>query len=197
MSPIMPDVVAVARNGRPAIDRMTDELTDIIVRIGKGDRTALQDLHEQASQVMFGILMKYFRRRADAEEALHDVLVKIWRVAPRFDPERKGMPWLVTVTRNHAIDVLRSNREYQFEDGELDRIVDLSTAKGKDTTLTGMAVAKCLQRLQPKFARLILEVYVWGYTYEEAAERFDAPIGTIRTWVRRSMLTLRDCMGEK
>jgi RNA polymerase sigma-70 factor (ECF subfamily) len=170
-----------------------DEYAALIVRIAGGDRAALRSLHEAASPRLFGILRRYFRDRADAEDALHDVLVKVWRIAPKFDPSRNGLPWLVTVTRNHAVDVIRRRRERQFGDDEAEGLGDLAALQSAGPEMR-MAIGQCLERMNPRHARLVLEVYVWGFTYEEAAERFDAPIGTIRTWLRRSVLFLRDCL---
>jgi RNA polymerase sigma-70 factor (ECF subfamily) len=173
-----------------------DEYASLIARIAEGDRAALRTLYAKASPLLFGILRRYFRERSDAEDALHDVLVKVWRIAPRFDADRKGLPWLVTVTRNHAIDVIRARRETAVGDDRLDGLAELADPESGGPEMR-MAVGQCLARLAPERARLILDVYLRGYTYEEAAERFDAPIGTIRTWVRRSILALRECMQAR
>lgn len=172
---------------------MADDIAQLISAIADGDRKALHALNKRASPLLFGILKKYFHNVSDAEDALHDVLVKVWRIAPRFDTSRKGMPWLVTVTRNHAIDIIRKRREQQFEDGQLENLSDL-TNLGAGSQDMQIAIGQCLSTLRAKHATLLLEIYVWGYTYEEAAEKLDAPIGTIRTWVRRSVLLLRECM---
>jgi RNA polymerase sigma-70 factor (ECF subfamily) len=173
-----------------------DEYSPLIARIAQGDRAAFRTLYDRASPLLFGILRRYFRDPSDAEDALHDVLVKVWRIAPRFDAGRKGLPWLVTVTRNHAIDVIRARRETAIGDDKLDALVDLADPDAGGQEMR-MAVGQCLARLAPERARLILDVYVRGYTYEEAAERFGAPIGTIRTWVHRSILALRECMQSR
>lgn len=172
---------------------MPDKFSELISRISSGDRKALRELHNDVSPMMFGVLRKYFREKSDAEDALHDVLVKVWRTAPKFDPARKGLPWLMTVTRNHAIDVIRRRREDQLEDDHLEGLADL-TSVGAGSQEMRMAIGQCLSNLQPKHAKLILEIYVWGYTYEEVAQKMGSPIGTIKIWISRSILLLRECM---
>jgi RNA polymerase sigma-70 factor (ECF subfamily) len=179
-----------ARRGDPPA---ADEVALLIARIADGDRSALREIHAQASPLLFGILRRYLPHGTEAEDALHDVLIKIWRIAPRFDPSRKGMPWLVTVARNHAVDVIRARRERPVDQGQMDALGALADPRAGGAEMR-MALGQCLARLDPKHARLVLEVYVLGYTYEEAAERFDVPIGTVRTWLRRSVLALRACL---
>ncbi|KQB95076.1 hypothetical protein AL073_18115 [Loktanella sp. 1ANDIMAR09] len=175
---------------------MPDKFSKLISRISSGDRNALHELHHEASPIMFGILCKYFREKSDAEDALHDVLVKVWRTAPKFDSSRKGLPWLLTVTRNHAIDVIRRRREDQLLDDQLDGVADLTSVESGSHEMR-MAIGQCLSKLQPKHAKMILEIYVWGYTYEEVAQKMGRPVGTIKVWISRSILILRECMQSR
>lgn len=173
---------------------MADEASRLISAMARGDRAALGGLYRLTSARIFGILVYILRHDADAEDALQNVYEKAWRNAPRFQPERAGIPWLVSIARNHAIDVIRARRRRDPADVEVDELMDLSLGTAERTVLR-RDLGRCLDALGQDQAAIILDVYLEGLSYEEVAAKAGAPVNTIRTWLRRGLLKLRDCLG--
>ncbi len=173
---------------------MADEAGQIIERMASGDRAALQDLYKLTSSTLFGILMRILRHKPDAEDALQNVYIKAWRFAPRYQPDRNGMSWLATIARNHAIDVIRSRDRRRTSELEPEELVD-TTMGAADRTMLREDLRNCLGQLPERHAGVVLQVYMRGLSYVEVAELTDSPVNTIRTWLRRSLLQLRECLG--
>lgn len=175
-----------------------EELSHLVARVALQDRSAFRVVYHQTSPKLFGVCLRILRDREDAQDALQEVYVKIWRNAPRFAGSNVGpMPWLCAIARNHAIDVLRARRpasdslddeERQFPDGAPDPETS-AVLKGE-----GRRIDRCMQELDPHRAEAVKSAYVEGLSYQELAERHAVPLNTMRTWLRRSLLSLRECM---
>lgn len=158
-----------------------------------GDRQALQRLYKLTSERVFAILMRILRDRSDAEDALQNVYIKAWRGAPSFDVTRNGEAWLATIARNVAIDSLRQSRKRLDENGELDMVAD--PARSTSTIHQIRAdLRSCLATLDQAHATAVLQVYLYGLSYQDVADTLGTPLNTVRTWLRRSLLKLRECL---
>jgi len=173
---------------------MVSDTASLIDAMAKGDRTALTRLYKDTNKRIFGILMRFLRNPADAEDALQNVYIKAWRNAPRFDPSRNGDAWLISIARNHAVDVLRSHRRHGADDGELEGLMYHSMS-ASERYLLQQDLGRCLGLLSREHAQLVVDVYMTGLSYQEVADKVGSPLNTIRTWLRRSILVLRDCLG--
>ncbi|KQZ50645.1 RNA polymerase subunit sigma [Rhizobium sp. Root149] len=176
------------------------DLPDLLARVALQDRAAFHALYLAASPKLFGICLRLLKVRSDAEDALQEIFVKIWYRADRFvGGQTSAMPWLCAIARNHSLDVLRSRKqETENLDDEADSLVDDAPDPEAQTVISGEGrrIDRCMQELDPDRAQAVRAAYVDGMSYQELAERYDVPLNTMRTWLRRSLLKLRECMDR-
>ena len=174
-----------------------DEITKLIVRTSMKDRQAFDALYRATSAKLFGICLRVLNDRGEAEEALQDVYVKIWTRADRFAvSDLSPVSWLVAVARNHAIDRIRRKRVVTVD---IDAAFDLADpAPGPEAAAIsgaeGARIHKCLEELRADRAEVVKGAYLRGESYAELAKRYRVPLNTMRTWLRRSLIRLRECL---
>ena len=186
--------------GTEGTNRMSDDpVAILLIRVAAQDRAAFRSVYVAASAKLFGTLLRILGTRSEAEDALQEVFTRVWLHARRFDPEKgAGMTWLIAIARNHAIDLLRSRPDARLSsDVEvLDAVAD--DRPGADSRLQALGearrIAECFASLDPDRASALKGAYLNGQSYQALAERFDVPINTMRTWLRRGLLQLRECM---
>ena len=171
----------------------------LLERISRQDRGAFRDLYHSAGPKLMGVLLRILRTRSEAEDALQEVFTRVWLRAGRFDPSRgAGMTWLVALTRNHAIDRLRARKPEQNDDDAAAQIPD--SAPRAETRLIAMGearrVSECFDTLEPARADAVRGAYLEGLSYEALAARHSIPVNTMRTWLRRSLLKLKECLEK-
>jgi RNA polymerase sigma-70 factor, ECF subfamily len=175
------------------------DIEAMIARVALGDRQAFASLYAATSPKLFGICLRVLGDRAGAEDALQEVFVKIWHNAGRYQVNGLSpMTWLITIARNHAIDRRRALRTSTAELDEVAELADLSP--GPEALAIASSdrarIAGCLGLLDPDRAEAVHRAYVDGDTYADLAVRFGVPLNTIRTWLRRSLLRLRECLSS-
>lgn len=167
---------------------------DLLTQIGQGSQDALMALYGRYSSLVYSLALRTLRQPALAEEVTQDVFVKVWQQPQRWDPELgQFSSWLLTITRNAAIDRLR--REQRHQTVELDPPATSTPANnpGLDHPLwyDGQVLRRLLYEL-PDEQRLLIELaFFQGYTHRELAERLDLPLGTVKTRLRSGMQRLR------
>ncbi|WP_434611947.1 sigma-70 family RNA polymerase sigma factor [Tabrizicola sp. M-4] len=178
-----------------------DPVAELLSRVAQQDRAAFRTLYSQTSAKLMGVLLRILGNRAEAEEALQEVFTRVWLRAGRFDATKgRGMTWLIAITRNHAIDRLRARPDDAARgdnDGELlDRVRD--TAPTAETRLIARGeagrIADCFETLEPDRAEAVRGAYLRGLSYQDLAAQYDVPLNTMRTWLRRGLLRLRECL---
>ncbi|CAN0653811.1 RNA polymerase sigma-70 factor, ECF subfamily [Nitratireductor aquimarinus] len=174
-----------------------DEITKLIFRTALRERAAFDLLYRHTSAKLFGVCLRVLKDRAEAEEALQEVYVKIWTKADRFAAsDLSPITWLVAVARNHAIDRLRARKAPTDELDEANAVADPApnpeamAAAGSERR----RIDACLAELEADRATAVRGAYLNGDSYAELAARFDVPLNTMRTWLRRSLLKLRECL---
>ena len=164
----------------------------------RGDRTALHSLYKATAPQLFGLALRMLRRRELAEEIVQDSFVLVWRGAHTFDPGRgSAMAWLARIVRNRCIDVLRQRgRETPLDDASIEDCEDPLASPADLAALSSDArrLQECLGELDESSRKVLGLVYHEGMTYQEAAVHVGAPLGTVKGWVRRSLVRLRNCM---
>ncbi|MTH64871.1 sigma-70 family RNA polymerase sigma factor [Paracoccus shanxieyensis] len=174
------------------------EISDLILRVAQRDRLAFDTLYTATSAKLFGTCLRVLKDRAEAEEAVQEVFVKIWLKADRFAVTGQSpMSWLIAIARHQAIDRLRARRETAsaLEDGALQIRDPLpgpeaqAVAAGQRRQLDG-----CLQELEDERANAVRAAYLDGDSYADLAARHDVPLNTMRTWLRRSLMRLKECL---
>ena len=193
-----------------AADPRSQELARLLARVGLADRAAFATLYQRTSAQLLGVVLRIQRDRALAEDVLQEVFVNIWRSADSFDPARsQPMTWLASVARNRAIDSLR-RRETQpvFEStsrggGPEGDEVDLLDHVPSDTPgpqdLLGLmaqarAVKRCLGGLSGEQQQCIALAFYQGLSHAEVATHLRQPLGSVKSWVRRGLLSLKACL---
>jgi len=176
----------------------TREIADLIARCALRDRAAFQDLYGRTSAKLYGVTLRILKDRAEAEEALQEVYVKIWQRADRYVPGGfSPISWLVAVARNHALDVLRARKP---RSDDIDLALDVADA-GPDPEQAAAnrgeraRIDDCLGQLDADKADAVRGAYLDGFSYEELATRHEVPLNTMRTWLRRSLMKLRECLS--
>ncbi|TPJ35070.1 sigma-70 family RNA polymerase sigma factor [Mesorhizobium sp. B2-8-3] len=173
------------------------DISKLIVRTSMKDRAAFDLLYKQTSAKLFGVCLRVLRDRGDAEEALQEVFVKIWMKADRFAvSDLSPISWLVAVARNHAIDRIRARRSPSANIDTAFDVADPTPGPEAMAVAAGEAerIYHCLDELEQDRAAAVRGAYLSGESYAELAERFKVPLNTMRTWLRRSLLKLRECL---
>jgi RNA polymerase sigma-70 factor, ECF subfamily len=189
----------------PAQDSPTDldrarraRLADALLRTGRGDRSAFETLYRATSAKLFGVCLRIFPDRAEAEEALQDAYLTIWNKAASFEAGRASpISWLVAVTRNRAIDRLRARGRAGL--APLDEAAEVADpAPLADAQLLSgdedRSLNRCIDGLEARDAHFIRSAFLGGATYADLATREGQPLGTVKSRIRRALIKLRACM---
>jgi RNA polymerase sigma-70 factor (ECF subfamily) len=171
---------------------------DLLRRVARQDRAAYRALYDATSAKLFGVALRICRERSLAEEAFQEAFIGIWRTAADFDPARgSALAWMAGVTRNRALDLLRKRGrgDTPFEEDALERLMHEAAALRADQADLD-ALLQCLERLEETPRQAVILAYCEGRTRDELAARFGAPANTVKTWLRRALLTLRGCLEE-
>jgi RNA polymerase sigma-70 factor (ECF subfamily) len=175
-----------------------DPVADLIAACASGDRKAFRALYRDSSAKLMGVLLRILKERAEAEDALQEIYTRVWVRAGKYDPAKgRGMTWLIAIARNHAIDRLRARGDSLDDDG-INMVAD--TSPRAETRLVAMGEARrmadCFATLEPDRAEAVRGAYLGGLSYLELAARHAVPLNTMRTWLRRSLLRLKECLDQ-
>ena len=174
-------------------------LSRALGRIAAGDEAALRDVYDRTSGKLFGICLRILGDRGEAEDALQDVYVSVWRRAGSFDGSRASpITWLATLARNRAIDRLRSAKRLRSA-APAEAAAEVadpapSALDRLEASETGGRLNECLGELEERTGDAIREAFFGGFTYAELAGRMRVPLGTMKSWVRRGLMKLKDCL---
>ena len=173
-----------------------DPIAALIAQCAAADRAAFRTLYRDSSAKLMGVLLRILHERAEAEDALQEVYTRIWLRAGRYDPAKgRGMTWLIAIARNLAIDRLRARPPAQSDDG-LDTVPDAAPRAETRLLAQGEArrIADCFATLEPERADAVKGAYIGGLSYVDLAARHAVPLNTMRTWLRRSLIRLKECL---
>ncbi|WP_232072220.1 sigma-70 family RNA polymerase sigma factor [Paraburkholderia pallida] len=179
--------------------RRRDELNLLLLDVGTGNRVAFAALYRRTSAKLFGVCMKMLRDRGEAEEVLQEVYVAVWRQAVTFDPKlASAITWLVAIARNRTIDRLRRHREEPLDELAEEEIVDESPSPAAiaEHSEERRRLEHCLEELPARQGSIVREAFFTGATYAELAEHLSVPLGTMKSWIRRSLLQLKACLEQ-
>lgn len=172
------------------------DLAALLKRCADGDQAAFRTLYEQQSPRLYGLALRLMQQPTLAADAMHDAFVQVWQRSAQFDPSRGAAEvWLASLLRYRAIDILRrrSRERYGHESTEepdpspdaLDRISEVAE---------GEALHRCLEQLEEGQRRVVTLAFMDGLSHSELSSRLQAPLGTVKSWVRRALLGLRRCL---
>lgn len=180
-----------------ALRMSSDELSHLLPRVALGDRTAFDRLYALAAPKLFGVCLRILNERSEAEDVLQETFVKIWSRADRYaQSEASALGWLCAIARNAAIDRIRARQKpAQPIDEAFDLADDKPDPEAHAVNLSeGRRIDRCMGELETARAEAVRLAYVEGRSYEELAARFAVPLNTMRTWLRRSLLKLKECL---
>ena len=172
------------------------QLQQLLSRCAAADDDALERLYELVSPTLFGCLTRMLRRRSVAEEALQDVFVTVWQRAGQFRPERgRAMAWLVSIARYRAIDLLRRERLAPALLAEPPEAPAAAEETPEEAWPAGATLLeRCLELLTQQQRHCLELAFVAGNSHEDIAGLIGSPLGTVKSWIRRALRTLRTCL---
>ena len=188
---------------KSSADEARAQLTAALTAVGRGDRAALRDVYDMTAAKLFGICLRICGERASAEDVLQTVYIKVWERAGQFDAARASpITWLASIARNGAIDWRRSvagravrdtlPEQAAFAVADNSLLADESLVAAEE----GEQLHRCLDELDERSRASIRAAFFDGSTYAELAERENVPLGTMKSWIRRGLLRLKDCLGD-
>jgi RNA polymerase sigma-70 factor, ECF subfamily len=171
----------------------------LLQRCAAKDESALKALYDEIAPYLLGVMMRILHRRDLAEDALQDVLVKVWQQAHQFDQIKgRATAWIVSIARYRAIDMHRSSKR-TISLGDDSTMLDEQWAResDEDSSLvlgSPIALQKCLELLGVPQKKCVLLAYQEGLSQIEIAKQIGEPLGTVKSWVRRSLQSLKRCL---
>jgi RNA polymerase sigma factor (sigma-70 family) len=190
------------------------ELSALLAKAGLGDRAAFATLYERSSAHLFAVVLRINKDRAQAEDILQEVYVKVWRAAASFDAaQSQPLTWLTSIARNQAIDSLRRAQgqpQTQSIHAESHDSEDSADTNMLDHTATddagplellsrasdARALSNCMQGLNAQQRQSLALAFYDGLSHAEVAAHMGQALGTVKSWVRRALLSLKACLDS-
>lgn len=174
---------------------------DCLRRIQAGDSAALGELYDRYTPLLYALVLRILRSPADAEDALQEAWVQVWKRAASFDPARGSVgAWLTTVARTRALDRYRSMRsrttaETKVEPDSIAPPPDPGAEAG--LSQLGGRVREALGALTPQQRQVLEIAYFEGLSQTEIASRVGAPLGTVKSWTRQGLMRLKELLPQE
>ena len=174
------------------------ELVDLLARVAKRDSQAFAKLYKLTQAKLHGVVARIVPRGDSSGELLQEAFVRIWEKAADYDPA-KGSPiaWMATIARNRALDEVRRVRPVSLEampEGFEPAAEEFDPLGARDKSERLTALMNCLNSLDEEKREAVMLAYYRGYSREALARRYNRPVPTVKTWLRRSLLQLRECL---
>jgi len=177
------------------------ELAGLLAACGRRDRTAFERLYRLTSPKLFGVAARILRRDDRAEEILQECYLSIWQHAAGYAPGlAQPMTWMTSIVRNRCLDWLRKPAT---EVADEDDAIAAATESGAPGPLAALersvetaAVKRCLDGLDARQRQSIALAFYDGLSHTEIAQHLGAPLGSVKTWVRRGLARLKTCMDS-
>jgi RNA polymerase sigma-70 factor, ECF subfamily len=184
------------------------ELQALLARVALGDKAAFARVYQMTSPHLFGVALRILNGRAAAEDVLQEAFVSVWRLAGSYQAAAgQPMTWLITIVRNKALDVVRSaaaRRETAFptdEDGVAMDIPDDRQGMANEPlglleqAVDALRIRRCMDALDASHRQCLALAYYHGMSHSEVAAHINAPLGSVKAWVRRGLLRLKQCLA--
>jgi RNA polymerase sigma-70 factor (ECF subfamily) len=184
-----------------AVLRYKDD-SELAQRLRARDPQAMSDLYDRYGRLAYSLILRVVRNSGVAEDLVQETFLRVWNRVQSFDAARGALgAWVMTVARNRAIDYLRSidgrMSQNTYELNKLEHPGLFSNLEDSALTLDrAQRLAGAFQKLTPNQRQVIELAYYEGLSQTEMAERMKQPLGTVKTWVRTALKTLRDELAE-
>lgn len=176
------------------------ELASLLTGVADHNEIAFQRLYHLASPIVYGVLLRVLKIDESAEDALQETFLKVWNKAATYDQNQgKPLTWITSIARYHALDVLRSKNASVLRDDHYasEHALTHHTLQNlSDQVGDGQLLAICLDRLEPEARDCVVNAYCGGYTHQELSDMTGRALGTVKSWIKRSLTALRECVDE-
>ncbi|MGD9789466.1 MAG: RNA polymerase sigma factor [Phycisphaerales bacterium] len=180
-----------------------DSDRDLMQRVAQNDQEAIAHLYDRFGSLVYRMALQTMPTRAEAEDAVQEVFVRLWRTAGRYDDARAALvTWVMLITRRHLVDKLRRNRA-RIKAGSLEAALpgNFPASKADSSRLEQEEKLKALMKridALPELQRtVVLRAYLGGQTLRQIGEELNTPLGTIKSALSRALVRLRERMGEE
>src|SRR5262245_41664533 len=176
------------------------ELVGLLAAVAQGDQAAFERLYAATRAKLYGVVLRILRRADLADEVMQETYLRIWNGAGQFNPALASpITWMVAIARNRAIDLARRKVDVSVE--EVPDVLELAAETpdplaNRERSEELERLLACLGRLDPEQRQLVLLAYYNGWSREQLAAKLNRPVNTIKTWLRRSILAVRECLGS-
>lgn len=173
-------------------------LHSLLDAVGRGQQTALRAIYDRESARMFGVAVAILRDRGAASDAMQTAFLRIWERAIQFDSARgDARAWLMSIVRHAALDIVRARgRELPTDDPALgDTAVEADAVERLIAAEAGSRLHSCLAQLEPEIRHFIVLAFVHGLSHAQIAAKLARPLGSLKSWIRRGLLSLRECLS--
>jgi RNA polymerase sigma-70 factor (ECF subfamily) len=175
---------------------------DLVTRLKHRDADAVAALYDRYGRIIYSLILHVVRNQAIAEDLVQETFLRVWNRIHGFDPERGALgPWILTIARNRAIDYLRSFENREVESPiELERLEQPALFVNLESDILNIdrirLLREAFEKLTPNQRAVIELAYFEGLSQTEMSERLKQPLGTVKTWIRTALKTLRAELGE-
>jgi RNA polymerase sigma-70 factor, ECF subfamily len=189
-----------SNNARHRMHESADDLAELLSRVANRDRVAFAALYRAISPKLYGVVLRILRRNELAEDVLQDVFVTIWTRAGGYDKSLAApATWMAVIARNRAIDEVRRSRPTSASmPAETFEVADPGKLAPElmEDNQSLRRLEECLAGLAEPRGELVKLAYLEGWSRDELGKRYGHPAGTIKTWLRRSLSQLKECLGS-
>lgn len=180
-----------------AISPPQTSLEDLLARVALGDKIAFDAIYERTCAKLFGVCLRILNDREDAEDAVHECYINVWRRAEQYARSKASpIAWMCAIARNASIDRLRKRRESTTDLDEAFELAD-DRPSPQDAAVFASnqrALMACLEELEDPKATAVRTAFLSGHTYAELAEAMGTPLGTVKSWIHRGLQQLKACL---
>lgn len=179
-----------------------DQLNALMSDAARGDEAAFRRFYDLSSPSILAFLLRLLNDRYHAEDVLQESMVIAWNRAHEFDPARAAATtWITTIARRRALDILRNQsrraeilRDEASEVRSVLGLEDAADAPAVESDATGGRLTVCMGELSSDAATCVRYAYLDGLTFSEIATTVERSVGTVKSWVRRGLAKLKECM---
>jgi len=176
-------------------EKLNQQYLKWLYAIAQKDRQAFQNLYEASAGKLLAIACKLLNRQDLAEEIVQDTFIKVWHNAATYHTERGSvMTWLVSIVRNRCIDELRHQKVHHNHSNDLPLPADINPNVLETATDNDSKLYRCMDLLQGAQRQTIQLAYFYGLTHQEIMKHLEAPLGSIKSWIRRGLESLKRCV---
>ena len=175
------------------------ELESLLAKTALGDQNAFSSLYDATSAKLLAVCMRVLSERSAAEDAMQEAFVKVWKNANSYKVTgHSPMTWLITIARNTAIDRVRTRKTHSDIADFSERIAAPGRSPEQEAIAASEAarISACMEELEADRKEAVIGAYLEGKSYKDLSDQYDVPLNTMRTWLRRALASLKECMAR-